>query len=255
MDNRLIRVALAFDMNKSKIEHQQLQSLLNPEQCLIYEHVIQSLDNQEGQFYFVYDPGGTDKYCPRNKMKKLKAELWNLKVIGTDVVKYNQRFQELALLCVRMFPEESDKIKRYVGGLPDTIHGNIVASRLKTMQEAVEMATETRGSLKTLPETIKININNKIRGRTQARPTLQAIVTGNHTPGLNLCVPSVITIMKVLVHLSTVIARGLAIWPRIVEADLQMLTTTTATTTIIIRMEMVAMSAELKDILEENAQN
>ncbi|GKG13011.1 putative reverse transcriptase domain-containing protein, partial [Tanacetum coccineum] len=28
--------------------------------------------------------------------------------IGTDVVKYNQRFQELALLCVRMFPEEAD---------------------------------------------------------------------------------------------------------------------------------------------------
>ncbi|GJR60024.1 putative reverse transcriptase domain-containing protein [Tanacetum coccineum] len=48
----------------------------------------------------------TDKYCPRNKMKKLEAELWNLKVIGTDVVKYNQRFQELALLCVWMFPEE-----------------------------------------------------------------------------------------------------------------------------------------------------
>ncbi|GJY30967.1 putative reverse transcriptase domain-containing protein [Tanacetum coccineum] len=61
---------------------------------------------------------------------------------GTDVVKYNQRFQELALLCVRMFPEESDKIERYVGGLPDMIHGNIVASKPKTMQEAIEMATE-----------------------------------------------------------------------------------------------------------------
>ncbi|GJS61926.1 reverse transcriptase domain-containing protein [Tanacetum coccineum] len=84
----------------------------------------------------------TDKYCPRNEMKKLEAELWNLKVIGTDVVKYNQRFQELALLCVRMFPKESDKIERYVGGLPDMIHGNIVASKPKTMQEAIEMATE-----------------------------------------------------------------------------------------------------------------
>ncbi|GJW23945.1 putative reverse transcriptase domain-containing protein [Tanacetum coccineum] len=51
----------------------------------------------------------TDKYCPRNEMKKLKVELWNLKVKGTDVTGYNQRFQELALLCVRMFPEESDK--------------------------------------------------------------------------------------------------------------------------------------------------
>ncbi|GKA57530.1 hypothetical protein Tco_0756718 [Tanacetum coccineum] len=44
----------------------------------------------------------TDKYCPRNEMKKLEAELWNLKVKGTDVI-----------------------------GLPDMIHGNIVASKPK----------------------------------------------------------------------------------------------------------------------------
>ncbi|GJU81709.1 putative reverse transcriptase domain-containing protein [Tanacetum coccineum] len=47
----------------------------------------------------------------RNEIKKIEAELWNLKVKGTDVVAYNQHFQELALLCDRMFPEETDKIK------------------------------------------------------------------------------------------------------------------------------------------------
>ncbi|GJS10851.1 zf-CCHC domain-containing protein [Tanacetum coccineum] len=76
----------------------------------------------------------TDKYCPRVEIKKLEAELWNLKVKGIDVIGYNQRFQELALLCVRMFLEESDKIERCVGGLPDMIHGNVVASKPKTMQ-------------------------------------------------------------------------------------------------------------------------
>ncbi|GJZ04479.1 putative reverse transcriptase domain-containing protein [Tanacetum coccineum] len=64
----------------------------------------------------------TDKYCPRGEVKKLEGEMWNLKVKGTDVVGYNQRFQELALMCARMFPEESDKIEKYVGGLPDMIH-------------------------------------------------------------------------------------------------------------------------------------
>ncbi|GJR73755.1 hypothetical protein Tco_0086120 [Tanacetum coccineum] len=54
----------------------------------------------------------TDKYCSRNEIKKLETELWNLKVKGTDVTGYNQRFQELELLCVRMFPEESDKVER-----------------------------------------------------------------------------------------------------------------------------------------------
>ncbi|GJY40274.1 reverse transcriptase domain-containing protein [Tanacetum coccineum] len=60
----------------------------------------------------------TDKYCLRNEMKKLKAELWNLKVKGTDVIGYNQRFQELAMFVwLGMFPEESDKIERSCLGL------------------------------------------------------------------------------------------------------------------------------------------
>nr|GFB80544.1 hypothetical protein [Tanacetum cinerariifolium] len=63
-------------------------------------------------------------------------------VKSNDVGSYNQCFQELALLCVRMFPEEADKIKRYVGGLPDVIHGSVVASRPKTMQEEIEMENE-----------------------------------------------------------------------------------------------------------------
>ncbi|GKD52864.1 hypothetical protein Tco_1286251 [Tanacetum coccineum] len=84
----------------------------------------------------------TDKYCLRGKIKKLEGKLWNLKVKGTDMIGYNQRFQELALLCVRMFPEEFGKIERYVGGLPDMIHGCLVASKPKTMQEAIEIAIE-----------------------------------------------------------------------------------------------------------------
>ncbi|GKD66280.1 reverse transcriptase domain-containing protein, partial [Tanacetum coccineum] len=60
----------------------------------------------------------TAKYCPRNKIKKLEMEIWDLKV------------------------KKSDKIERYIGGLPDMIHGSVVASKPKTMQEAVEIATE-----------------------------------------------------------------------------------------------------------------
>ncbi|GKF99147.1 reverse transcriptase domain-containing protein, partial [Tanacetum coccineum] len=84
----------------------------------------------------------TTKYCPRNEIKKIEAEMWNLRVQGTDIVAYNQRFQELALLCNRIFPEETDKIEKYVGGMPDPIYSSVVASKPKTMQEAIEMATE-----------------------------------------------------------------------------------------------------------------
>ncbi|GJW11518.1 hypothetical protein Tco_1577345 [Tanacetum coccineum] len=50
-------------------------------------------------------------------------------------------YQELALLSDRMFPEETDKIERYVGGMPDSIYSSVVASKPKTMQEAIEMGT------------------------------------------------------------------------------------------------------------------
>ncbi|GJX65743.1 putative reverse transcriptase domain-containing protein [Tanacetum coccineum] len=76
----------------------------------------------------------TDKYCPRGEIKKLEIEMWNLKVKGTDVVSYNQRFQELSLMCARMFPEESNEIEKYVGGLPDMTHESVMASKPKTMK-------------------------------------------------------------------------------------------------------------------------
>nr|GEZ75230.1 hypothetical protein [Tanacetum cinerariifolium] len=70
----------------------------------------------------------TEKYCHQNEIRKLEMELWDLK--------------ELALLCERMFSKESDKIEKYVRGIPDMIHGSVVASKPRTMQEAIEIATE-----------------------------------------------------------------------------------------------------------------
>ncbi|GJR77679.1 hypothetical protein Tco_0090044 [Tanacetum coccineum] len=84
----------------------------------------------------------TDKYCPKGEIKKLEVEMWNLKVKGTNVVGYNQCFQELALMCARMFPKESDKIEKYVGGLPNMIHGSVMASKPKTMQDAIKFTTK-----------------------------------------------------------------------------------------------------------------
>nr|GEZ65656.1 hypothetical protein [Tanacetum cinerariifolium] len=69
----------------------------------------------------------TAKYCPRGEIKKLEVELWNLKVKGTDITSYTFCFQELSLLCGRMFPEESNEIERYVGRLPEMIWGNVMS--------------------------------------------------------------------------------------------------------------------------------
>ncbi|GJU33704.1 reverse transcriptase domain-containing protein [Tanacetum coccineum] len=84
----------------------------------------------------------TVKYCPRGEIKKLEIELWNLKVKGTDIPSYTLRFQELALMCGRMFPEESDEVEKYVSGLPDMIRGNVMSYRPQTMEEVIEFAND-----------------------------------------------------------------------------------------------------------------
>nr|GEW34623.1 putative reverse transcriptase domain-containing protein [Tanacetum cinerariifolium] len=79
-----------------------------------------------------------NKYCPMGEIQKLESEYWNLKVKGVNLLNYNHRFQELALMCDRMFPEESAKVERYISGLPDMIHGSVKASKPQLMQEAIE---------------------------------------------------------------------------------------------------------------------
>ncbi|GJY61691.1 hypothetical protein Tco_0462348 [Tanacetum coccineum] len=98
----------------------------------------------------------TDKYCPRNEMKKLEAELWNLKVKGTG-------------LSIRVQPT-----------FPGTSIAEVLWRSPKTMQEATEMATElmdkksalllnvklrTRGNLTTTTK-----LNNNSRGKNVVSP-------------------------------------------------------------------------------------
>nr|GEW01726.1 hypothetical protein [Tanacetum cinerariifolium] len=76
------------------------------------------------------------------EIQKLESEYWNLKVKGLDFLNYTHRFQELALMCERMFPEEAAKVERYISGLPDMIHGSVKALKPQSMQEAIEFATQ-----------------------------------------------------------------------------------------------------------------
>ncbi|GJV10846.1 reverse transcriptase domain-containing protein [Tanacetum coccineum] len=63
------------------------------------------------------------KYCPRNEVKQMENELWNLKVKGTNLTAYNQRFQELILLCPEMVPNTDRLLECYIEGLPLNIKG------------------------------------------------------------------------------------------------------------------------------------
>ncbi|GKC01597.1 putative reverse transcriptase domain-containing protein [Tanacetum coccineum] len=84
----------------------------------------------------------TDKYCPQGEIKKLEIELWNLKVKGNDVPTYTERFQELTLICTKFVANETEKIDKYISGLPDNIYGSVKSSRPKTLDETIELAND-----------------------------------------------------------------------------------------------------------------
>nr|GEV85721.1 putative reverse transcriptase domain-containing protein [Tanacetum cinerariifolium] len=84
----------------------------------------------------------TDKYCPHGEIKKLEIELWNLKVKGNDVPAYTERFQELTLICTKFVANETEKVDKYVSGLPDNIYESVKASKPKTLDETIELAND-----------------------------------------------------------------------------------------------------------------
>ncbi|GKD08677.1 reverse transcriptase domain-containing protein [Tanacetum coccineum] len=108
---------------------EKMESVFNISVCAI--------ENQE-----VLKKKITDKYCPQGEIKKLEIELWNLKVKGNDVSTYTERFQELTLICTKFVANETEKIDKYISGLPDNIYGSVKSSRPKTLDETIELAND-----------------------------------------------------------------------------------------------------------------
>nr|GEV17390.1 putative reverse transcriptase domain-containing protein [Tanacetum cinerariifolium] len=61
---------------------------------------------------------------------------------GTLKKTYTQRFQELALMCTKFLTDETKKVDKYISGLPDNIHGNVMSARPKTLDETIELAND-----------------------------------------------------------------------------------------------------------------
>ncbi|GJU27354.1 putative reverse transcriptase domain-containing protein [Tanacetum coccineum] len=85
----------------------------------------------------------TGKYCPLGKIQKLEIKLWNLKVKRNDVPAYTKHFQELTLICTKFVANETEKINKYIRGLPDNIYGNVKSSKPKTLDETIGKAEDS----------------------------------------------------------------------------------------------------------------
>ncbi|GJU12266.1 putative reverse transcriptase domain-containing protein [Tanacetum coccineum] len=119
------------------------------------------------------------KYCPRNEVKQMENELWNLKVKGTNLTAYNQRFQELILLCPEMVPNTNRLLERYIEGLPLNIKGNVTSSKPVDLHEAIEMA---QGLMYQVVQELGENSGDKRKWNGNHYNNSNANNTGNFNP-------------------------------------------------------------------------
>nr|GEY99417.1 reverse transcriptase domain-containing protein [Tanacetum cinerariifolium] len=82
----------------------------------------------------------TNKYYPRTEIKKMEGEFYKLSVKGNDLKTYVIRFQELAVLCPNMIPNNEKLMEVFIGRLPRSIKGNVIASKPQTLEEAINIA-------------------------------------------------------------------------------------------------------------------
>ncbi|GKC77065.1 hypothetical protein Tco_1127839, partial [Tanacetum coccineum] len=59
---------------------------------------------------------------------------------GNDVAAYTQCFQELALMCTKFLADETEKVDKYISGLSNNIHGNVMSTGPKTLDDTIKFA-------------------------------------------------------------------------------------------------------------------
>nr|GEX92890.1 hypothetical protein [Tanacetum cinerariifolium] len=47
-----------------------------------------------------------------------------------------------ALMCTKFLADETEKVNKYISGLLDNIHGNVISGRPKTLDETIELAND-----------------------------------------------------------------------------------------------------------------
>ncbi|GJU19787.1 hypothetical protein Tco_1153129 [Tanacetum coccineum] len=62
-------------------------------------------------------------------VKKMEDEFYNLAVKGINLKTYVRRFQELSVLCPNMVPNSEKLMEAFIEGLPQSIEGNVTASK------------------------------------------------------------------------------------------------------------------------------
>ncbi|GJV07851.1 putative reverse transcriptase domain-containing protein [Tanacetum coccineum] len=81
----------------------------------------------------------------------MEDEFYHLTVKGNDLKTRVRRFQELATLCPTMVPDSEKMMEVFIRGLPQSIKGNVTASKPQTLEEAINIAQRLMDQLLVIP--------------------------------------------------------------------------------------------------------
>ncbi|GJS30460.1 hypothetical protein Tco_0491080 [Tanacetum coccineum] len=76
------------------------------------------------------------------KFKKLEIEAVEPKDQGNDVPAYPERSKNNPDIVPSFLANETEKVDKYISGLPDNIYGNVKSARPKTLDETIELAND-----------------------------------------------------------------------------------------------------------------
>nr|GEW56705.1 putative reverse transcriptase domain-containing protein [Tanacetum cinerariifolium] len=91
----------------------------------------------------------------------MEDEFYNLSVKGNDIKTYVRRFQELAILCPDMVPNNKKLMEVFIGRLLRSIEGNITTLKPQTLEEAINIAQREKGHYRSQCSKTNINANGK----------------------------------------------------------------------------------------------
>ncbi|KAI3802549.1 hypothetical protein L1987_30685 [Smallanthus sonchifolius] len=81
-----------------------------------------------------------EEYCPRDEVRKLEGEFWNLKMEGSEIEAYTTRSHEMANLCPQMVTPPYKRIEKFIDGLVPQIQSMVTSSNPTTIQQAIWLA-------------------------------------------------------------------------------------------------------------------
>nr|GEV30133.1 reverse transcriptase domain-containing protein [Tanacetum cinerariifolium] len=98
-------------------EHRMMTSIKEVNLRIIYQAQVRSQESHDAAYamtWGILKKKLMDKYCPK----------------------------ELALMCTKYLVDETKKVEKYISGLPDNIHGNVMSKRPKTLDKTIELAND-----------------------------------------------------------------------------------------------------------------